>query len=108
MCCCVVVSVDQIRLLTGFTASPDFINMLTWVIVNHDPRILYIDDLKAFHFGNNYFVEVDLVLPESMAIRESHDIGETLQIKLERLDEVERVFVHIDYETGYLHHLTQL
>jgi cation diffusion facilitator family transporter len=103
-----ITAYEQIKLLTGYTASREFINMLTWVIVNHDPRILYIDDLKAFHFGNNYFVEVDMVLPASMPIRESHDIGETLQIKLERLEEVERVFVHIDYETGYRHHLTSL
>ena len=95
-------------MLTGFTASSEFINMLTWVILNHDDRIIYIDDVKAFHFGSKYFVEVDIVLPETMAIRESHDIGETLQIKLERLDQIERVFVHVDYECGYRHHLTQM
>lgn len=99
---------EQIKMITGYTASPDVINKLTWVILQHNTRISYIDDLKAFHFGTNYIVEVDLVLPEEIEFRESHDIGETLQIKLEKLDEVERAFVHVDYECGYRHHLTRL
>jgi len=34
-------------------------------------------------------------------MRESHDLSEALQLKIERLPEVERAFVHIDYECGY-------
>jgi len=37
-----------------------------------------------------------------MPLREAHDIGESLQIKAERLEEVERCFVHLDFET--MHH----
>jgi divalent metal cation (Fe/Co/Zn/Cd) transporter len=33
-----------------------------------------------------------------MPLREAHDIGEALQEKLERLPEIERAFVHLDYE----------
>uniref|UniRef100_A0A0A0LXC5 Cation efflux protein cytoplasmic domain-containing protein n=1 Tax=Cucumis sativus TaxID=3659 RepID=A0A0A0LXC5_CUCSA len=29
---------------------------------------------------------------------EAHAIGETLQIKIEKLPEVERAFVHLDFE----------
>lgn len=101
-----ITAYEQIKMITGYTASPDFINKLTWLILQHDNRICYIDDLKAFHFGNNYLVEVDLVLPETIGFRDSHDLGETLQIKLEKLEEVERVFVHVDYESGYKQQLT--
>jgi len=38
------------------------------------------------------------VLPPTMNLRESHDIGESLQRKLERIDNVERAFVHCDYD----------
>ena len=48
--------------------------------------------------GERFLVEVDIVLPESMPLRETHDIGEALQIKIEALAEVERAFVHIDWE----------
>jgi hypothetical protein len=33
-----------------------------------------------------------------MPIREGHDIAINLQFKLESLPEIERAFVHIDYE----------
>uniref|UniRef100_A0ABM0MB20 Phospholipase B-like n=1 Tax=Saccoglossus kowalevskii TaxID=10224 RepID=A0ABM0MB20_SACKO len=41
---------------------------------------------------------VDIVLPENMTLKEAHNIGEPLQRKLERLKDIERAFVHIDYE----------
>ena len=71
---------------------------LTWICVNHHVKVLFVDTVRAFHFGNNFLVEVDIVLPEEMTLHESHDIGEELQTKLERLPEVERAFVHLDYE----------
>ena len=46
---------------------------------------------RAYHFGSRLLVEVDIVLPEDMPLRESHDIGESLQIAIENLDNVERV-----------------
>ena len=36
-----------------------------------------------------------------MTLKQAHDIGEPLQNKLERLDRVERAFVHIDYESEH-------
>ncbi|XP_046345916.2 metal tolerance protein 9-like isoform X3 [Haliotis rufescens] len=89
---------EQIRLLTGYTARPEFLSKLTWICVNHHKKILHIDTVRAFHFGNNFLVEVDIVLPEAMSMKEAHDIGEPLQLKLEALPEVERAFVHLDYE----------
>ena len=49
---------EQIKLLTGFTADPDFLNKITWISVQHDSRIQQIDTVRAYHFGNNYIVEV--------------------------------------------------
>ncbi|RVW95615.1 Metal tolerance protein 9 [Vitis vinifera] len=53
---------------------------------------------ESIYFGSHYFVEVDIVLPEDMFLGRAHNIGETLQEKLEQLPEVERAFVHIDFE----------
>ena len=41
------------------------------------------------------------MLPESMELKESHDIGESLQQKLEKFPTVERAFVHLDYEATH-------
>ncbi len=91
----------QVRLLVGRAATPDFQKKLTWMCINHDPRIIYVDTVTAFHTGNNFLVEIHIVLPESMAIKEAHDIQEALQHKLETIRDVERAFVHIDYETHH-------
>ncbi len=50
-----------------------------------------IDTVRAFYFGTSYLVEVDIVLPETMVLKEVHDIGESLQKKIEDLPDVERV-----------------
>ena len=69
--------------------------------MNHDRHIRHIDTVRAFHFGNNFLVEMDIVLPEDMSLRVAHDIGESLQQRLENLPEVERAFVHLDYEYSH-------
>ena len=73
-------------------------NKCVYLALTHDPRILMIDTVKAYHSGEGLFVEVDIVLEKFMRLDEAHDIGESLQIKLEDLPEVERAFVHLDYE----------
>ncbi|CAK0740588.1 hypothetical protein CVIRNUC_001261 [Coccomyxa viridis] len=87
--------------LVGLSATPPFLQKLTYLCWNHDPRILQIDTVRAYTFGDSYLAEVDIVLPASMSVAESHDIAEELQIKLERLPDIARAFVHIDYETSH-------
>lgn len=93
---------EQIRGLTGHTACPFMLQKLLWVCMNHDTRIQFIDTLRAYHFGYNVLVEAHIVLPPDMTLAVAHDIGESLQNKLESYSDVERAFVHIDYD--YEHH----
>ncbi len=37
-------------------------------------------------------------MSEDLPLKVTHDVGQTLQRKLEGLGDVERAFVHIDYE----------
>ncbi|KAK4594961.1 hypothetical protein RGQ29_018626 [Quercus rubra] len=90
--------VENVCSLIGRTAPPDFLAKITYLIWNHHEEIKYIDTVRAYTFGSHYFVEVDIVLPEDMFLNKAHNIGETLQEKLELLPEVERAFVHIDFE----------
>jgi divalent metal cation (Fe/Co/Zn/Cd) transporter len=50
-----------------------------------------IETVRAFYSGTSYLVEVNIVLPETMLLKQTHDIGQTLQKKIEDLPEVERV-----------------
>ncbi|KAL6962572.1 Metal tolerance protein 10 [Sarracenia purpurea var. burkii] len=90
--------VENVHSLIGRTAPPDFVAKLTYLIWNHHEEITHIDSIRAYTFGSHYFVEVDVVLPKDMLLSQAHNIGETLQEKLEQLPDVERAFVHIDFE----------
>jgi len=83
--------------LVGQSATPEVLKKLTYLVIRH-PKVKRIDTVRAYTFGVLYFVEVDIELPEELPLKEAHAIGETLQIKLEKLPEVERAFVHLDYE----------
>ncbi|KAL9389051.1 hypothetical protein Peur_017656 [Populus x canadensis] len=89
---------ENVWSLIGRTAPPEYLAKLTYLIWNHHEEIKQIDTVRAYTFGSHYFVEADIVLPEDMSLGHAHNIGETLQEKLEQLSEVERAFVHIDFE----------
>lgn len=87
--------------LVGQSAPPEFLQKLTYLVLRHDPQIKRVDTVRAYTFGVLYFVEVDIELPEDLPLKEAHAIGESLQIKIEELPEVERAFVHLDYECDH-------
>ena len=87
--------------MAGRAAPPEFLQKITYLACNHHSAIKSIDTVRSYHFGHRFLVEVDIQLPEDMPLRETHDIGESLQNKIERLPEVERAFVHIDYEVEH-------
>ena len=89
---------EQITLLAGYTASPEFISKITWLALNHSKYIKYLDTVRAYHVGTNFLVEIHIILSEDMSLKQAHDIGESLQNKVENFPEVERAFVHVDYE----------
>ncbi|KAM7500292.1 hypothetical protein LguiA_024706 [Lonicera macranthoides] len=87
--------------LVGQTAPPEVLQKLTYLVLRHHPKIKRVDTVRAYTFGVLYFVEVDIELPEDLPLKEAHAIGESLQIKIEELPEVERAFVHLDYECDH-------
>ncbi|CAM8950030.1 unnamed protein product [Rhodiola kirilowii] len=93
--------IENVNSLVGRSAAPEYLQKLTYLCWNHHKAIKHIDTVRAYTFGSHYFVEVDIVLPADMHLQEAHDIGESLQEKLEQLPEIERAFVHLDYEYSH-------
>ncbi|TYZ64816.1 hypothetical protein PybrP1_004950 [[Pythium] brassicae (nom. inval.)] len=87
---------EQVEKLVGLQANPDFIDQIRGLADLHHP-LMRSDIVRAYHFGNNFLVELEVILPEAMCVREAHDISLALQDKVEALDCVERAFVHVDY-----------
>ncbi|XP_028797412.1 metal tolerance protein 9-like [Neltuma alba] len=92
---------ENVWSLIGRTAPAEYLAKVTYLIWNHDERIEHINTVRAYTFGCNYFVEVDIVLPQHTPLPLAHDIGETLQRKLEKLPEIERAFVHVDLDADH-------
>ncbi|KAJ4287658.1 hypothetical protein N0V90_012361 [Kalmusia sp. IMI 367209] len=92
---------EHVWLLVGKSAPNEFISKLIYLVVTHDTRIRKVDTCRAYHAGQNYYVEVDIVMDEDMPLKVTHDVSQTLQRKLEGLADVERAYVHVDYENDH-------
>ncbi|KAJ2812366.1 hypothetical protein FBU31_006356 [Coemansia sp. 'formosensis'] len=91
-------ALSQARLLVGTTADTQFLSRLTYMAMVHDPRIQYVDTVRAYHVGEEKYVEIDIVMDENTPLYESHDVGEALQILVEKQEGVQRAHVHIDFD----------
>lgn len=70
--------------------------------MTHSESIKGLDTVRAWHSGPRLIVEVDIVMDERRSLKDTHDVAEELQTKLEGLPNVERCYVHVDYETSHV------
>ena len=92
---------SEFQLLIGVSADTSFLQHITYISMTHSPLIKSLDTVRAWHSGPRIIVEVDVVMDQDMTLKETHDIAEELQMKLESLPDVERCYVHVDYETSH-------
>ncbi|KAH0407440.1 cation diffusion facilitator 1, partial [Aureobasidium melanogenum] len=92
---------SEFQLLIGVTAPTHMLQWITYIAMTHSPAIVSLDTVRAWYSGPRITVEVDIVLHPDMTLKETHDIAEDLQNKLEGLPDVERAYVHSDYETEH-------
>ncbi|PWW79781.1 hypothetical protein C7212DRAFT_273400 [Tuber magnatum] len=91
----------EFLLLVGVTAEQSVLRLITYISMTHSPLITQIDTVRAYHSGPRIIVEVDVVMSATTALQVTHDVAEELQVKLESLPDVERAYVHVDYETSH-------
>lgn len=89
---------EQVDNLIGRAASQEFVTQVTYLAIHHHPMVLNVDTVWAYYSGLQMIVEMHIVLPRDLPLHEAHDIGEALEVKIETHPEVERAFVHLDYE----------
>ena len=94
---------EQVAMLVGKRADPQFLSQLTFMALTHHESVQKVDTIRAYSFGSRYLCEVHIVLPPETPLIEAHDIGESLETKIEQLESglVERAFVHLDWETEH-------
>ena len=83
--------------LCGVGASPSLVQEIVFLTIRHSHSILQVDTVHAYHWGEDFVIEVDIVMAPKRSLREVHDISQELQDKLETVEGVGRAFVHVDY-----------
>lgn len=92
------VGMEQVRNIVGVVAPQEFIAEVKAVAESHHLRMKLLQ-VVAYHCGQGYIVEVEMLMDEHALLGESNDLAESLQLKIEELDNVERVYVHVSNET---------
>ncbi|PGH28263.1 hypothetical protein AJ80_00154 [Polytolypa hystricis UAMH7299] len=92
---------SEFQLLIGVTADTQMQQLITYISMTHSPMITAIDTVRAYTSGPRLVVEVDIVMDPNDSLIATHDVAEELQMKLESLPDVERAYVHVDYETTH-------
>lgn len=92
---------SEFHLLVGVTADTEMQQLITYIAVTHSSQVNSIDTVRVYHSGPRLICEVDIVMDPQMSLRETHDVAEALQFKLESLPDVERAYVHVDYEVTH-------
>ncbi|EEH34314.1 cation diffusion facilitator 1 [Paracoccidioides lutzii Pb01] len=92
---------SEFQLLIGVTADTQTQQLITYISMTHSPLIQAIDTVRAYTSGPRLVVEVDVVMDRNESLMATHDVAEELQMKLESLPDVERAYVHVDYETTH-------
>ncbi|MDP2209158.1 MAG: cation diffusion facilitator family transporter [Bacteroidota bacterium] len=55
-----------------------------------------VNDLRSHYVGNLFHVEIHIEVDKNLDTKTSHDIGKAVQRELESMNEINKVFVHID------------
>jgi len=92
---------QEFLLLVGVVASIEMQQLITYVSLTHSPAIIGIDTVRVYHSGPRLIAEVDIVMNPESSLRATHDVAEELQMKLEDLPDIERAYVHVDFETTH-------
>jgi len=89
------VAKENIDYLMGVSANKEFEEKIRKITMNIE-GVKGINDIRSHYVGNKFHVEIHIEVDKNIATAISHDIGNNVRFTLEELDEVQKVFVHVD------------
>ncbi len=89
------VAKENLDYLMGRSASKEFDEKLKG-IASGIKGVVGINDLRSHYVGNKFHIEIHIEVNKDLNTKASHDIGNQVKFTLEKLEEVQKVFVHID------------
>ncbi len=89
------IGIDNVKFLLGEAPSEELMERIKDITLSVD-SVKGINDVRAHYVGILLQVEVHIEVDRKLTIYRAHTIGKKVQSKLERLEDVDRAFVHID------------
>ena len=89
---------ENAKMMMGESAPPEIIRAITYIAAHHHPLIMNVEQVIAFQIGPMYLTELHIVVPGNLPLEVAHWIGESLQLRVERMPDIERAWVHVDCE----------
>ncbi|MEJ5352065.1 MAG: cation diffusion facilitator family transporter [Melioribacteraceae bacterium] len=86
---------ENIDYLMGRSASSEFVEKVKSMTLSID-GVKGINDLRSHYVGNKFHIEIHIEVDKNIPTSISHDIGNQVRFALEKIEEVQKVFVHID------------
>ncbi|MFQ6087879.1 MAG: cation diffusion facilitator family transporter [Candidatus Methanofastidiosia archaeon] len=89
------IGIENIDYLMGKSPDENLINEIKKRALSI-PEVLNLNDVRAHYVGNFIHVEIHIEVDKNLTILESHKIGKDVQWGIEKMENVDRAFVHID------------
>ena len=86
---------ENMDYLMGRSAEREFENMIRDITSEID-GVKGINELRSHYVGNKFHIEIHIEVDKDITTSVSHDIGNRVRFALEEIDEVHKVFVHVD------------
>ncbi len=86
---------ENVDLLMGVAPSQERQRELS-NIARHLPGIIEVHDLVAHSTGTGYSIHVHVMVDADLTVREGHDLGESVRVRLLEEDDVSHCSVHVD------------
>ena len=86
---------ENLDYLMGRSASKEFDEKLKSLTLEIK-GVKGINDLRSHYVGNKFHIEIHIEVDKDLNTVASHDIGNQVRFTLEKIEEVQKVFVHVD------------
>lgn len=89
------IGVENIDYLMGRSPGPELMEEIKRAALGID-KVKGLNTVRAHYVGNFIHVEIHIEVDKDMSTGESHTVSDAVEIELDRLEAIDRSFVHID------------
>lgn len=89
------IGVENIDYLMGRAPAPELMEEIKAAAMSVD-KVKGLNTVRAHYVGNFIHVEIHIEVDKEMSTGESHSVSDEVEISLDKIDAIDRSFVHID------------